>query len=67
VPLPELEARLAELSEWKARRVIVHCHHGARSARACEILAKAGFTDLCNLVGGIDAWSLTVDPAVPRY
>jgi adenylyltransferase/sulfurtransferase len=67
VPLSELEARLAELSDWKERRVIAHCHHGARSARACEILAKAGFTDLTNLVGGIDAWSLTVDPAVPRY
>ena len=67
VPLGELEARLAELSDWKERRVIAHCHHGARSARACEILAAAGFSDLTNLVGGIDAWSLTVDPAVPRY
>jgi len=67
VPLGELEARIAELSDWKERRVIAHCHHGARSARACELLAAAGFTDLTNLVGGIDAWSLTVDPAVPRY
>jgi adenylyltransferase/sulfurtransferase len=67
VPLGELESRLAELSDWKERRVIAHCHHGARSARACELLAAAGFTDLTNLVGGIDAWSLTVDPAVPRY
>ena len=67
VPLGELEARLAELSDWKERRVIAHCHHGGRSAKACEILAAAGFTDVSNLVGGIDAWSLTVDPAVPRY
>jgi adenylyltransferase/sulfurtransferase len=67
IPLDQLEARLAELAEWKDRRVIAHCHHGARSARACEILAAAGFTDLTNLVGGIDAWSLTVDPGVPRY
>jgi adenylyltransferase/sulfurtransferase len=67
VPLGELEARVAELSDWKERRVIAHCHHGARSARACELLAAAGFSDLTNLVGGIDAWSLTVDPAVPRY
>jgi len=67
VPLGELEARLAELSDWKERRVIAHCHHGGRSARACELLAATGFSDLTNLVGGIDAWSLTVDPAVPRY
>jgi adenylyltransferase/sulfurtransferase len=67
VPLGELASRLAELSDWKERRVIAHCHHGGRSARACELLAAAGFTDLTNVVGGIDAWSLTVDPAVPRY
>jgi len=67
LPLGELEARLAELSDWKERRVIAHCHHGGRSAAACKILAAAGFTDVSNLVGGIDAWSLTVDPAVPRY
>jgi sulfur-carrier protein adenylyltransferase/sulfurtransferase len=67
LPLDQLEARLAELADWKDRRVIAHCHHGARSARACEILAAAGFTNLTNLVGGIDAWSLTVDPGVPRY
>jgi adenylyltransferase/sulfurtransferase len=67
LPLGELEARLVELSDWKERRVIVHCHHGGRSAAACKILAAAGFTDVSNLVGGIDAWSLTVDPAVPRY
>jgi molybdopterin/thiamine biosynthesis adenylyltransferase/rhodanese-related sulfurtransferase len=67
MPLHELEARLAELADWKDRRVIAHCHHGARSARACEVLAAAGFTNLTNLVGGIDAWSLTVDPGVPRY
>src|SRR5262245_20859824 len=67
IPLGELGARIAELSDWKERRVIAHCHHGGRSAKACEILAAAGFTDLTNLTGGIDAWSLTVDPSVPRY
>ena len=67
VPLGALEARLAELSEWKDGRVIAHCHHGGRSAHACEVLSAAGFTNVANLVGGIDAWSLTVDATVPRY
>jgi adenylyltransferase/sulfurtransferase len=67
IPLGELPARVAELADWKERRVVAHCHHGGRSAKACEILAAAGFTDLTNVVGGIDAWSLTVDPSVPRY
>ncbi len=67
LPLGELESRVAELAEWKDRPIVVHCHHGGRSAMACELLAKAGFTDLTNLVGGIEAWSLTVDSSVPRY
>ena len=67
IPLDQLEARMAELSDWKDRRVIVHCHKGGRSANACGLLSAAGFTDVSNLVGGIDAWSLTVDPEVPRY
>lgn len=67
LPLGELESRLHELDAWRERRVVVHCHHGGRSARACQILGEHGFADVANLAGGIEAWSLTVDPAVPRY
>ena len=67
VPLAELPARLGELDEWRDRPVVVHCHHGGRSAKACEILQEAGFAEVRNLSGGIEAWSLTVDPAVARY
>lgn len=67
IPLDELEARTVELGDWKERRIIVHCHKGGRSAKACALLCDAGFADVSNLVGGIDAWSLTIDPEVPRY
>lgn len=43
------------------------CHHGGRSAQAASYFAQQGFTDVYNVVGGIEAWSLTVDPAIPRY
>jgi monothiol glutaredoxin len=43
------------------------CHHGSRSAQAASYFAQQGFDDVYNVVGGIDAWSSTVDPAVPRY
>ncbi len=43
------------------------CHHGGRSAQAAMYFAQQGFSDVYNVVGGIDAWSLQVDPAVPRY
>ncbi len=67
VPLDELEPRLPGLAEWKERPVVVHCHHGGRSARAAARLREVGFTEVSNLSGGIEAWSLTVDPGVPRY
>jgi len=67
LPLGQLEARLTELDDWRSRRVVIHCHHGPRSARACALLREHGFERVENLSGGIDAWSLTVDPGVPRY
>ena len=67
IPLGQLSARLGEITEWKPRRVIVHCRTGGRSAKACALLRDAGFVDVTNLSGGIDAWSITVDPKVPRY
>jgi adenylyltransferase/sulfurtransferase len=67
LPLGELPARLAELEGWRARPIVVHCHKGGRSARAARLLRERGFADVSNLSGGIEAWSLTVDPSVPRY
>jgi adenylyltransferase/sulfurtransferase len=66
VPLGQLEGRLAEIEDWKQRRVVVHCRSGARSAKAAKLLQEHGFADVWNLAGGIQAWSLTVDPRVPR-
>lgn len=47
--------------------LVFHCHHGIRSRAAAEYFLRHGFTRLLNVTGGIDAWSQTVDPAVPRY
>jgi rhodanese-related sulfurtransferase len=39
-----------------------------RSLRALERLRDhAGFTRVKSLRGGIDAWSLEIDPKIPRY
>jgi len=67
IPLAELGERIGELEAWRAKPVVVHCHHGPRSEKACALLVGAGFLRVENLTGGIEAWSLTVDPDVPRY
>ena len=65
IPLPELADRAGELD--RAASVVVYCHLGVRSKYAARLLAGSGFANVRNLVGGIDAWSRTVDPAVARY
>ena len=60
--LPQSLARLTQDSE-----IIAICHHGMRSADATNFLLQQGFPNVKNLVGGIDAWSIQVDGAVPRY
>jgi monothiol glutaredoxin len=47
--------------------IVLHCHHGFRSQSAAQYFQQQGFTTLYNVIGGIDAWSMTVDPKVPRY
>ena len=49
------------------RELAFLCHHGVRSAHAAAHFAGHGFTATHNVVGGIDAWSEQLDPAVPRY
>jgi adenylyltransferase/sulfurtransferase len=65
IPLHELPARLGELDA--GREIVVYCHSGRRSAGAVRFLRERGFDGARNLSGGIDAWSIEVDPAVPRY
>ncbi|MGD1905136.1 MAG: rhodanese-like domain-containing protein [Leptolyngbyaceae cyanobacterium] len=67
---------LSQFADWQAQihsqfeadqETIVLCHHGMRSAQMCQWLAGQGFTQVKNVVGGIDAYSLKVDASVPRY
>jgi molybdopterin/thiamine biosynthesis adenylyltransferase/rhodanese-related sulfurtransferase len=65
LPMSEFMERLAELDS--SQDYVVYCHHGVRSLNALHFLRQAGFTKVKSLRGGIDAWSLQVDPKVPRY
>lgn len=47
--------------------IVVYCHHGMRSMQVAMFLEHAGFEDLYNLNGGIEAWSTQIDASVPRY
>src|SRR3989440_7718177 len=65
IPLGELETRIDELP--RTGPLVLQCHSGGRSEHAARLLRDAGFANAVNLEGGIDAWSVEIDPAIPRY
>ncbi len=65
IPLNDLPKRVQELNP--KQEIVVHCKSGGRSQMAAEFLAQNGFQNIHNLVGGILAWSVKVDPKVPKY
>jgi adenylyltransferase/sulfurtransferase len=65
IPMNTVPARLAEIPQDVP--VLVQCHHGGRSMKVTQFLRAKGYARVTNLKGGIDALSLKVDPAVPRY
>lgn len=70
LPMDEIERRADELENEAGERtdpVIVYCHHGRRSLRVTLALKAMGFTNVRSMAGGIDLWSVDVDPSVPRY
>ncbi len=78
-PFPEkvLHLPLSKAEEWiptlpsrlpQKQPLVILCHAGVRSFQFCSWLIEQGFEqEIWNLEGGIDSWSITVDPTVPRY
>lgn len=67
VPLSDLPRALPDLQEFAGRPVIAHCHHGVRSLQAAAWLRSQGIENAQSMAGGIDQWSLKIDPSVARY
>ena len=65
IPLEELPTRTGELNPLS--EIVVYCHVGIRSTSAVRLLKQAGFANVRNLQGGIDAWARQVDSKMPRY
>jgi rhodanese-related sulfurtransferase len=67
---------LSEYADWspeiytrldKDIQTYVLCHHGVRSAQMCQWLVSQGFSQVSNIIGGIDAYSNLVDRTIPKY
>ena len=66
VPLDQLVDRHDEIVPPAGALVVAYCHHGIRSLNAAALLERAGHA-VASLAGGIDRWSLEIDPSIPRY
>jgi len=56
IPLRDLSKRVEEIAKYKAKPVIVTDRNGARGGAACRLLKNAGFTNVVQLKGGLNAW-----------
>lgn len=65
IPMGDIPSKLKELP--KDKDLVVFCHMGIRSKQVMNYLRKNGFSRVYNLKGGIDRWSVEVDPKVQRY
>lgn len=67
VPMSQLMARADELAPHRAKRVVVHCHHGGRSMQVTRWLRQNGFDKAQSMAGGIDRWAEEIEPGMARY
>jgi rhodanese-related sulfurtransferase len=59
IPLGDIPFTLDEFAHLKNEEVIVHCRSGARSGNAKLFMVESGFTNVRNLVGGMNQWQAT--------
>jgi rhodanese-related sulfurtransferase len=68
LPMRSVPSELQDLEAKAATGpLVVFCHHGVRSLNVVHWLREQGIENCSSMSGGIDAWSATVDPSVPRY
>ena len=68
IPMRTVPAALTALEDIaESGLLVVFCHHGMRSLNVVDWLRRQGVENCQSMAGGIDLWSLEIDPAVPRY
>lgn len=70
VPMEQVVSRVDELDDGplgKATPIVVQCRSGQRSMTVTATLRGLGFTNVKSMAGGILAWSMGIDPSIPRY
>ena len=56
IPHAELPDRLSEIDAAKTDEIVVHCRSGYRAGIAGKVLVEAGYSDVRDLDGHMNAW-----------
>lgn len=56
IPFDQTAQQLSKYPADKNARIVVYCRSGRMSAVAAEALVKAGYTNVLDLEGGMNAW-----------
>jgi rhodanese-related sulfurtransferase len=68
IPMGSVPSELQKIEGFADNAdVAVLCHHGVRSLNVAVWLQQHGVENCFSVAGGIDRWSLEIDPTVPRY
>jgi rhodanese-related sulfurtransferase len=68
IPMQTIPAELQKLEGMADEGdLLILCHHGVRSLQVAAWLQARGIENAASISGGIDRWSMEIDPAVPRY
>jgi rhodanese-related sulfurtransferase len=68
LPMNAIPSSLGQgVLESREREIVLICHHGVRSQQVGRYLEHSGYSQVINLVGGVDAWADQVDPSMATY
>ncbi len=67
IPMGELASRINELEVDEDTIIAVLCRTGRRSLDVAVYLQEQGLTGARSVAGGINWWSLKIDPTIKRY
>ncbi|TWT48548.1 rhodanese-like domain-containing protein [Botrimarina hoheduenensis] len=67
IPLAQIPGQIEQIAAALPAAVVIHCHHGMRSLQAASWLRNHGVANAQSMAGGIDDWSIEIDPSAPRY
>jgi len=67
IPMQSVPNKLNELEQHKNDTIVLICRSGRRSDQIGIFLEQMGFTDVINLVGGMNAWATDVDSSMTVY